>query len=130
MGKPNPVDATDDQHSPKRKFKCSHKNPFRIIGTEFDDAAKVHLEDPQGVATWVNPPLVSLIQKKVELKVDATCTCGHSAFLGFLLRLFWPLLRLFRLVSHNHYGIGSLTITVTNDSGDQGVLTIPDITYE
>jgi hypothetical protein len=133
MAKPQIVDVTDDHHVPKRKFKCNKKNVFRIIGNEFDDDAMVELKDPQGAGKWINPP-IGVVPKthKRELEVTAQCNCGRSPLLDFFLRLIWPLLRLFGLVSRRHWGIGSLTVTVTNPSGGSDTVPYPDnsITYE
>jgi hypothetical protein len=132
MAKPHPVDVTedDDNHPPKRKFKCG-KNSFRLIGDHFDDDAKIVLNDPTGAANWANPPdTVKSVKSGLEFRIEAHCTCPKSTFLGFFARLLWPLLWLLGLVKRKHFGIGGLTITVTNDSGEETPLSISNVTYE
>jgi hypothetical protein len=73
---------------------------------------------------------VQLKHKGTEFQIKARCTCNQSSFLGFFLRLIWPLLWLLRLVASKQFGTGSLTVTVTNDSGDSGTLQIANINYQ
>jgi hypothetical protein len=131
MAKPSPTNVTDANHKDLRKFGCGKKNVFRLIGNDFDDLASVQLDDPAHFATWSPPDPPIVIVHSSEFEIHAQCSCSGFTIAGFFLRLLWPLLWRFGLVKWPQYGIGGLTVTVTNQPGNSGQLTYPNgsITY-
>jgi hypothetical protein len=130
MAKPNPKDVTDAGHHSKRRFSCGH-NVFRLIGADFENVATVTLDDPEGAAVWTNPADVIVITPQSELEIKARATCRRGALMRFVVRVLGPVLKLLGIPPKRPQGIGSLTVTVTNNMGQTGTLSFPDhtITY-